>query len=169
MIVIKRITPESALVFKEVRLRALRESPTAFSSTYERESQFPDEEWVSRAQRWGGQGTDTIFLAFDGGAACGIIGSYAEPGDRRRGQVVSMWVDPAYRRAGVGKALVDAVVDWNRLLGMREIALMVTSVNSGAIAFYERLGFAKTGVTQQYPNDPAITEFEMLLRIALIA
>ena len=169
MIVIKRITPESALVFKEVRLRALKESPTAFSSTYAREWQLPDEEWVSRATLWGGQGTDSIFLAFDGGAACGIIGSYVEPGDRQRAQVVSMWVDPAYRRAGVGKALVDRVVEWNRLLGMREIALMVTSVNAGAIAFYERLGFAKTGVTGEYPNDPAITEFEMLLPILLIA
>ena len=41
MIEIKRITPETALVFKEARLRALQDSPLAFSSTYARESQFP--------------------------------------------------------------------------------------------------------------------------------
>jgi len=38
MIKIKRITPEIALVFKQVRLRALEDSPTAFSSTYAKES-----------------------------------------------------------------------------------------------------------------------------------
>ena len=42
---------------------------------------------------------------------------------------------------------------------------MVTSVNSGAIAFYERLGFAKTGVMGEYPNDASIIEYEMVLAL----
>lgn len=165
MITIKRITPESALVFKQVRLRALEDSPTAFSSTYARESAFPDEEWVSRATRWSGDATDAIFLAMDGEAACGVVGSYVEKENAERAQLVSMWVDPAYRHEGVGKALVDRVIEWNRSCGVRQLALMVTSVNSGAMTFYERLGFVKTGVTEQYPNDPAITEYEMSLTL----
>jgi len=39
---------------------------------------------------------------------------------------------------------------------------MVTSNNERAIRFYERLGFAKTGRTEPYPNDLAIIEYEML-------
>ncbi len=165
MIAIKRITTETAPIFKDVRLRALRESPTAFSSTYAKESQLPDEEWVKRAERWGGDGTDAIFLAFDGEAACGIVGSYVEEGNPSTAQVISMWVDPAYRRASVGKALIDAVLAWNRSCGARELKLMVTSVNQGAIAFYERMGFKRTGVTGPYPNDPEIVEYEMALAI----
>jgi ribosomal protein S18 acetylase RimI-like enzyme len=42
------------------------------------------------------------------------------------------------------------------------LKLMVTSVNPGAIAFYERLGFSRTGKTSVYPNDAAITEYEMM-------
>jgi ribosomal protein S18 acetylase RimI-like enzyme len=38
---------------------------------------------------------------------------------------------------------------------------MVTSVNDSAIRFYERLGFARTGRSEPYPNDPSITEYEM--------
>jgi len=72
-------------------------------------------------------------------------------------------VDPAYRRAGAGKKLIDAVAAWNRSRGVRELALMVTCVNTGAIAFYEGLGFLKTGVTAEYPNDRAIIEYEMML------
>jgi ribosomal protein S18 acetylase RimI-like enzyme len=169
MITIKRITPEDGAVFKEIRLRALKESPLAFSSTYARESQFPDEEWSRRSSRWNGDGGDAMFLAFSEETACGIVGSYVEQENRERAQVVSMWVDPAYRRSGVGKELVDAVIVWNRSHGVRELMLMVTSVNAGAIAFYERLGFAKTGLTEGYPNDPAIIEFEMMLPIPLIA
>jgi hypothetical protein len=65
LIEVKRIRPETALIFKDVRLRALQESPTAFSSTYAKESQLPDEEWVRRAARWGGDGKDAIFIACD--------------------------------------------------------------------------------------------------------
>ena len=46
---------------------------------------------------------------------------------------------------------------------------MVTSVNAGATAFYERLGFVRTGVVEEYPNDAAIVEYEMMLKIPLIA
>lgn len=166
MILIKRITPDTALVFRQVRLRALEDSPTAFSSTYARESQLLDDEWARRAARWGGEGDDAMFLAFDGESACGIVGSYVEPENPQRAQVISMWVDPVYRRTGVGNELIDAVIAWNRPRGVREILLMVTSVNTGAISFYERLGFSKTGVIGEYPNDPAITEYEMMLNLA---
>ena len=47
--------------------------------------------------------------------------------------------------------------------GIDELILTVTSVNNGAIRFYERLGFRMTGRTEPYPNDPAIFEHEMLL------
>jgi ribosomal protein S18 acetylase RimI-like enzyme len=40
---------------------------------------------------------------------------------------------------------------------------MVTSVNHGAIAFYERLGFRMTGKTEVYPNDATIKQYEMVL------
>lgn len=163
MIAIKRVTPETALVFKDVRLRALKESPTAFSSTYAKESQLPDEEWVRRAERWArGEGI-AMFLGFDGDTPCGIAGSMLDEGNPERAHVISMWVDPVYRRGGVGKALIDAVVQWNRSRGVRETVLMVTSVNTGAIAFYERIGFRKTGITGPYPNDPEIVEYEMAL------
>ena len=162
MIAIERITPETAMVFKNVRLRALQDSPTAFGSTYAKESQFPDEEWRKRAVRWSSEGS-AIFLAMDGDAGCGIIGAYEE--EEQQAQVISMWVAPEVRRAGVGKRLVDAVVDWARSRAVCELKLMVTSVNPGAMAFYTRLGFGLTGTTAVYPNDAAITEFEMVRKL----
>ncbi|WP_348260627.1 GNAT family N-acetyltransferase [Telmatobacter sp. DSM 110680] len=162
LITIERITPETALVLKDVRLRALLDSLTAFSSTYAKESLFPDEEWRKRAVRWSSNGS-AIFLAMEGDAVCGIIGAYEEV--EQCAQVISMWVAPEARRAGVGMKLVEAVADWAQSRGMRELKLMVTSVNDVAIAFYQRMGFAMTGKTGVYPNDAAITEFEMVRRL----
>ena len=166
MIAIKRITTETALLFKDIRLRALQDSPWAFGSTHAKEAQLSDEEWVKRAARWGGDRTDAIFLAFDGETPCGIVGSYVDEGQPETAHVISMWVDPAYRRASVGNALIDGVIAWNRSIGASGLKLMVTSVNQGAIAFYMRMGFRMTGVTGPYPNDPAIIEYEMALAIS---
>lgn len=164
MIVIERITPEAALVFKDVRLRALRDSPMAFSSTYANESQFPDEEWRKRSVRGSSDGA-AGFLAFDGERGCGMVFVFAEEQDACMARVVSMWVAPDVRREGVGRRLIEAVVEWARLREIRQVKLMVTSVNQGAIAFYERMGFGMTGKTEVYPNDPAITEYEMVRAI----
>jgi len=162
LIVIERITPQTALVFKDVRLRALLDSPTAFSGTCAKESQFPDEEWMKRSVRWSSDGS-AAFLAMNAEVGCGIIGAYEE--NAQCAQVISMWVDPEFRRAGVGNALVDAVVEWAGSRAVRELKLMVTSVNPGAIAFYERMGFNMTGKTAIYPNDATITEYEMMLKL----
>lgn len=157
---IERITPQSALVFRDVRLRALLDAPTAFGSTYAKESSLSDEEWMKRAARWSSEGA-AMLLAFEEDVACGIIGSYQEE-DPKRAQIISMWVDPSFRRAGVGKALIDAVMNWAWSRDVLELKLMVTSVNQGAIAFYERMGFKMTGETAVYPNDSTITEYEMV-------
>jgi ribosomal protein S18 acetylase RimI-like enzyme len=55
-------------------------------------------------------------------------------------QIISMWVDPSFRRVGVGKALIEAVLEWNKSRDVHEVKLMVTSINQGAIAFYGRMG-----------------------------
>jgi ribosomal protein S18 acetylase RimI-like enzyme len=158
---LKLITPELTDVFKATRLRALQDSPTAFSSTYARESQLSDEEWLQRSQRLSRDGS-IAYIAFDEDRACGLVCCYAEDDDPRRAHIISMWVDPAYRRAGVGSELINTLGIWAKGYGMRELKLMVTGVNRGAIAFYERLGFRMSGVSKPYPNDPAIMEYEML-------
>lgn len=158
------ITPELALVFKETRLRALEDSPTAFSSSYLRESQLSDEEWFKRSVRWSSDGS-IGFIAFEENGACGLVCSFVEGENPARACIISMWVDPSYRRAGVGSKLIEAVSIWAKNRELRELKLMVTDVNQGAIEFYQRLGFRMTVASQPYPNDPAITEYEMLLRL----
>jgi ribosomal protein S18 acetylase RimI-like enzyme len=164
MITLERITPANALVFKSIRLHALQNDPTAFGSTFAKESQLADEEWVNRSRRWNGNGA-IGYLVFDGDNACGLVACYTDELDPHRVHVISMWVDPAWRRAGVGTALIEGLRSWAASRKMRELKLMVTSVNDNAIRFYGRLGFRMSGKTGIYPNDPAITEYEMLLSL----
>ena len=160
MIVLEPITTQKVFVFKEVRLRALRDTPRAFGSTHARESLLTDAEWIERASRWNGE-KGVGFLAMDDGVACGIAGSFLDENDATRAQLISMWTAPTHRRQGVGRLLVDEVAGWARLRGARTLLLTVTSVNDPAMRFYERLGFVRTGRTEPYPNDPAVIEYEM--------
>ncbi len=159
-ITISRITALNASAFKAIRLRALRDAPYAFGSTYTRESEFSEAEWLARVERWNGE-KGVGFLAMEGEVACGIAGSFLDENDVTRAVLVSMWTAPAYRRHGVGRLLVNAVLDWASSRGARILLLMVTSPNEAAMRFYERLGFARTGRTEPYPNDPAFIEYEM--------
>jgi ribosomal protein S18 acetylase RimI-like enzyme len=159
---LETVSAANAMVFKAVRLRALREDPTAFGSTYAEESRLTDAEWVDLAVRRTSEGS-TVRLAFVDGVACGIVGAFLEESDRTRARLVSMWVAKEARERGVGQALVEAVIAWARGSGAHTVVLTVTSNNETATRFYERLGFRKTGRTEPYPNDPAVFEYEMEL------
>jgi ribosomal protein S18 acetylase RimI-like enzyme len=160
MIVIEPITPQNASIFKAARLRALQDTPSAFGSTYAKESLLTDADWVERAGRWNGE-TSILLLAMDEGIAVGIAGSYLDHDDASRAQLISMWTAPTHRHQGVGRLLVNEILGWTSQRSARTLQLMVTSSNEPAISFYQRLGFTFTGRTEPYPNDPALIELEM--------
>jgi len=160
LIVIEPITPQNAFVFKAVRLRALQDARYAFGSTYAKEAQFADSEWLARVERMNGE-RGVGFLAMDGQTVCGLVGSFLDPTDPTRANLVSMWTADNYRRQGVGRGLVEEILKWAQTRNAHTLVLMVTSNNDRAIRFYERLGFSRTGRTEPYPNDPAVVEYEM--------
>jgi ribosomal protein S18 acetylase RimI-like enzyme len=159
MIALEPITAQNVAAFRDVRLRALQDTPQAFGSTYARESQFSDEEWLQRVTRWNGE-RGIGYLAMDGTDGRGIAGVLLEE-DGTCAHLVSMWIAPTHRKCGVGRRLVAEIASWARHRGADALRLMVTSSNEPAMLFYQRLGFSRTGRTEPYPNDPALIEYEM--------
>ncbi len=139
MVTVKPITPPDACLFKAVRLRALQDAPQAFGSTYQRESQFSDSEWLARVERMNGE-RGIGFLAMDGETACDIVGAFLDQNDPTRAQLVSTWTSPTHHEQGIGRLLVAEVLKWARARDAHTLLLMVTSHNQPAINFYQRLG-----------------------------
>jgi GNAT superfamily N-acetyltransferase len=160
MILLEPITARNVQLFREVRLRALQDVPQAFGSTYARESQFSDEEWLQRVARWNGE-NGIGYLAMEDGHGCGIAGVLLEEDNGICAHLVSMWVTPTHRKCGTGRLLIDEITGWARQHGANVLRFMVTSNNEPAMLFYRRLGFSRTGRTEPYPNDPALIEYEM--------
>jgi ribosomal protein S18 acetylase RimI-like enzyme len=161
MIILKPITPESVAIFKATRLAALQNTPLAFGSTYAKESQLSEEQWKQRVTQWNSD-RSICYLSWDDGQPCGIAASFFDHDEPTKAHLVSMWVAPLHRQRGVGRLLVNGIIEWARQQGAQMLRLSVTSCNDAAIGFYQRLGFTKTGNTEPYPNDPALLEFEMI-------
>jgi diamine N-acetyltransferase len=64
---------------------------------------------------------------------------------RRYVHVDDLAVSESSRRQGVGQALMERTQEWAAGKGLTEIELHVWEFNSGAIAFYEQLGYQTTG------------------------
>ena len=146
---------------RTVRLRALRNAPYAFASTYEREAAFDDAEWVQRLT----SGSAT-FLARTNGTTVGIC-SGLPPSDGAV-ELVAMWVDPEVRGSGVAADLVRAVLAWATEQRANRLHLWVAGNNEHAKRFYEKSGFVLTGERQPLPSDPTVPEFGMVCPVALL-
>ena len=65
----------------------------------------------------------------------------------RIGRITAIFVDPAVRDAGIGSALVSAVVEALESDGATRIEATISAENDGAIRFFERARFSLLTVT----------------------
>ena len=127
--------------WREIRLRALADSPSAYGSTYAREVAFMEQDWRDRL----GDRDAVGVLVEDDRVAVGMGAGFPDlPGFLH---VVAMWVDPAHRGRGVAHAVLCGVDTWARERGLR-LHLDVNTTNVVARRSYERFGFALTGETR---------------------
>ena len=164
-ITIRRITRHDAERLREVRLAALADSPTAFSSRHEDEAQRPAEAWADRAAL-GETGRQRVtFFAEDGETAVGLVGGYRENETDACVELVSMWTASTHRRAGVGRALVQAVLTWAAETGAASVGLGVMSGNEPAEALYRSMGFVPAGEVPLQRSDRTSVEVRMLCQL----
>jgi len=148
---------EDWAAWRDLRLRALAESPGAFGSTYARERLFAPSEWQDRLA----DPTSVSVLAEVDGVPAGLAGGYPDlPGLLH---VVAMWVDPAARGRRVAAALLDAVEAWAAGRGLR-LHLDVTTTNLAARRVYERYGFVATGERRPLREGAAEVVERLVLR-----
>jgi len=139
---IRLVDPDTWERVRELRLRALADSPDAFGARYEDEVGYGQAE--VRAWITGWEGTRNAMAVAEVGEAWVGIAVGSRSGEELDAHLYAMWVDPAWRRHGIGARLVEEVLSWARSWGARAVVLGVTQGND-AERFYERLGFRDTG------------------------
>lgn len=147
--------------YRAVRLRALRDTPDAFASTYADEEAFPVKNWRRRLT----SGAQT-FIAVLGDKDVGSVTGAAWRGRDGVAGLFGMWVAPEARRKGAGSLLVQRVIDWAVTAGFDHVFLDVADSNHAAIKLYESAGFRPTGNVGALPTPREhVTEHERSLSL----
>ena len=90
-------------------------------------------------------------VATDGDTVAGYIGSQSVMGEA---DMMNVAVHPDYRRKGIGKQLVEALVASLKDNGVYSLTLEVRASNEPAISLYDQLGFTQVGRRPNYYRDP---------------
>lgn len=64
-----------------------------------------------------------------------------------------LYVDPSYRRQGIGSALMDHAELWARARGYHQIGLQVFQQNQPALQLYTKLGYQTQSLSMVKPLD----------------
>lgn len=156
---IRRLEPDDWQLLRTARLRALRDSPSAFGSTLERELSLDEARWRARLT------SSAWFLAEAAGGVSGLVCGYRPEDDPDSMELVSMWVDPSQRRRGLGTRLIARVVELARAERAQALSLWITEGNTAAAACYESAGFEMSDTSQPMPNKPECCEHQMRLQL----
>lgn len=150
-------SPKTAL--RAVRLAALRDSPSAFSSTHQAEQAHPAQHWAERA-RHGSAGDDSAtFFATVDDRVVGLVGAYRPNHAQAVVELVSMWTAPDARRTGAGRRFVDAVGEWARAGSADSVELWVTQGNNQPPSCTGLPAFATQATTMRPPPIRARTRY----------
>lgn len=144
-IVIRPLAEGDAAAFKALRLQAIQDAPSAVQPTHEEEAAHTLEDMRRRIRA---TGHEVVFGAFLGDALVGVTGlrRFVPVQAAHKAVLWGVFVDPAHRRGGVARRLLDAAIGHARSARVLQIQLCVNTENPRAQALYRSVGFEVFGV-----------------------
>jgi len=144
---VRTLNPADAEAYHTVRLRALREDPPAFGTIPENEPDLSE-----TGARLAASDDRCFFGAFRGEELIGIVrlSRYSALNEKHRAYLAGLYVLPAFRRGGCGRALVrEALARAANTPGIRRVNLSVVTRQETAIRLYQSLGMRIYGTEQE--------------------
>ena len=155
------LDPSELELLRAIRLRAIKEEPTAFLDDYE--------EWKDNPLKMYGRffNNGHVACAFMGDQAVGMSGLYRQPGCklRHKGMIGAVYVAPEARRRGVAKKLIKLLEDKAISLDIEQLSLSTNIKNPMTVSLYESLGFIACGVEMhllKMPDGSYIDDVQMI-------
>ncbi len=139
--IIRRLTPDDTVVYREIRLEGLRREAGAFTASLHEENEQDLNFFTARITE------NVIFGGYVDGRLCGIAVFHKRAPEKtsHKGVINGVYVAEEFRGLGLGRDLMDAAVTYARH-EVEIIQLTVVSSNHGALKFYEQYGFTPYGI-----------------------
>jgi GNAT superfamily N-acetyltransferase len=125
-------------LYRDIRLRALAESPGSFTATLADEADRDEQFWRDRMTR------SYLLLAERGELPQGIVSLGPDEQDPTAAEVFGLYVVPDARSTGVSWRLVEVTADLAIQAGYTQLYYWVGTDNARAIGFGKNFGFRTT-------------------------
>jgi RimJ/RimL family protein N-acetyltransferase len=131
--------------FRELRLEALKNHPTAFGADYEESAARPNEYWREWLQL--DKDHEALFFAEYEGQLAGMTGIFRGSSKKIRHEstIWGVYIRPEWRGHHISETLVRSCLGWAKEQGLVIVKLAVVTTNRPAIRCYERCGFTIYG------------------------
>lgn len=118
-----------------------RDESTADSMVSPAPSEFQNPGWILKNIR--GENTVVFVAELDGKIVGYSLGWVSQPWSYKgkRGYICDCFVDEPYRRRGIGRKLVEAILNWFMSRGVDCVEADVYSNNTPSLAMFRSLGF----------------------------
>lgn len=83
------------------------------------------------------------------------------------GQITNIATHPDVRRMGMGRAVVEALIDDAKKRGLEQLSLEVRVSNTAAVALYEDLGFGTAGRRKSFYRKPTEDAWVMIKALSI--
>ncbi len=143
--VIRSFEADEWRAYRDLRLRALADSPDAFGSTLGEEEGRPEDEWRGRLAVGIASADHLPLVAELGGEAVGLVWGHIDSSEPERAHLYQMWVAPSARGLGAGRMLLGAVIAWAANADASVLELGVTDGETPARRLYSRAGLLPVG------------------------
>ena len=146
---VRILTEADGEAFWNIRLRALRDDPESFGSSYEEILERGIAGATQSLRKRDTSPDDATFGAFEGGTLVGIAGFRREEEVKKRhkGVIWGMYVPREMRGKGIGKALLQAAIAYAKTLTqLEQINLSVVLTSREARQLFISLGFEPYGL-----------------------
>lgn len=164
-VIYRTLLPEEWETYRELRLAALAESPDAFGSTLAAEQTRSPAQWRDRLAAAQASGGDLPLVALMEELAVGLVWGKVDATDAALINVFQMWVAPAQRARGIGKALLGQVIAWAESINAKALQLGVTCGDTAANHLYASMGFRPIGSTEPLREGSSLLAQSMRLEL----
>ena len=138
-----------ACLYQELRLRALKEHPSAFAQPYESQASTAISDVTLRLKEADESPHDFILGMFLDETLIGMVGFRRERFERvqHKGSIWGMYIASEAQGQGLGRTLMQEAIRRASLMpGLEQISLGVISGNESARSLYTSLGFQSYGL-----------------------
>ena len=149
MINIRFLNENDSLIYREIRLSGLKESPFAFSDSYEDQLNKPNLDFQLEIKKTGEPLESFTLGAFSNQSQ--LIGFVKFKRDHRskarhRASLFSLYVHPSCRGKGTAKKLISELLKTiEPISGIEQLQLSTIISKNSLVEFYKSFGFEKLG------------------------